>query len=249
MGSNISLSKPAFPFDIPLMLRNCLFLLACLTLVLSACEPLYVAPPSHMPLMSQAGEVHGNASLAPTGFNGQLALAPVEHLTLLAGASTYTVEFDSIREPRFRRNYAELGLGYWTRLNKFTRLEIYGGTGWGSTGDLPRRDRYRVTFLQPNFGLSARMFDAGFSPRISVVTHTEARKTANLPTYSLPSTAVCLEPTQMGRAGFNELEFQMMISRAIPINGSDFDYRRWNVSFGINLNFGKDFERYDLSID
>ena len=127
-----------------------------------------------MPLMSQAGEVHGNASLAPTGFNGQLALAPVEHLTLLAGASTYTEEFDSNRE---------------------------------------------------------------------------ALETANLPTYSLPSTAVYLEPTLMGRAGFNELKFQMMISRAVPINGSDFDYRRWNVSFGINLNFGKDFERYELSID
>lgn len=202
---------------------------------------MYVANPANIPLLTQDGEVQGGLSAATNGFNLQTAWAPVEHVGVLANFSTYSVT-DSLLEPDFRRTSLELGLGGWTRLSKFMRLEAFLGAGWGITGEFPQRDLYRKYFLQPNFGYSGTYCDLGFSPRFSLIQHNEQRGVVNSP--ELPRTTAFFEPTLQGRAGFEEFKFQFQVGPSIPLGTSQLDFRRWQVSFGVNLTLGKDFAIY-----
>lgn len=229
--------------------RNCSFLLLFFLLVLfgSGCKSIYSPAPTNMPLFSQDGEVQFAGALGSNGYNLQWGWAPVEHLAVMANGGSYTQSFDSIFEPRFRHTYGEIGLGGWTRLDKFMRLEAFAGMGWGITGEFPRRDLYRRYFFQPNFGWSGRFVDAGFSPKLSIVNHKDVRGLPNV--EHLSATSAFLEPTVMFRAGWHEVKFQVTGSYTIPMGASNFSYQDFTVGFGFHLTLGKDFDRYDFSID
>lgn len=212
-----------------------------------SCESLYVAQPSIQPMISQEGEVQAQMGISGNGFSGGAAWAPVKHFAFIGNASNYTVEFDSIQEPRYRHTYGELGLGYWTRLEKYLRFELYSGMGWGVSGDLPRRDNYRRFFIQPNIGTSGEYVDASFSPKFSFVSHTDTRNATNA--VPLPVTTAFWEPSLSFRAGYRELKFQIQASYSIPLSTADFDYRAWNIGFGAHLTLGKDFEKYTYTYD
>lgn len=218
-----------------------LVLLLLVALFLTSCQATYVTNPANIPLLSQDGEFQGGLAIAPNGFNGQLVWAPVEHLALLANGATFTTS-DSVLEPDFRRTFGEIGAGYWTRLNKYLRFESFVGTGWGITGDIPQRDLYRRYFFQPNFGASTRYYDFGFAPRVSVVRFIEQRGVAN--PIEAERNGVFLEPILQGRLGYEEFKFQFQFGPLLELGDAAFDFRRWNISFGVNLTLGKDFERY-----
>ena len=215
--------------------------LALLTLVFSSCQTTYIPQMPTMPLLSQDGEVQVGTSIGNNGFNAHAVWAPVEHLAFMGAASTFTVS-DSVFEPDFRRSFAELGLGYWTRLNKYLRLETFAGMGWGVTGEFPRRDIFRRYFFQPNFGASTRFYDFGFSPRISMVRFVKCEGCPTPVTEAQQS--VFIEPIIMGRVGYEEFKFQFQVGPMFSAGNSPFEFDRWNVSFGVNLTLGKDFERY-----
>lgn len=200
-----------------------------------------------MPLLSQDGEVQVGGSIGSNGYNVQTAWAPVEHLAFMANGATYTQDFDSAFVPQFRHSYGELALGGWTRLDKFMRLEAFAGMGWGVTGNFPRRDIYRRYFFQPNFGWSGRFVDAGFTPKLSIVRHKEVQDAPTVEHMAVSS--AFLEPTFMFRAGWHEVKFQVTGSYTIPMGSSNFSYQNWTVGFGFHLTLGKDFDKYDFSID
>jgi len=211
------------------------------SLLITACQPTYVANPSNIPLLTQNGEMQGGLSAGTNGFNLQGAWAPVEHVGVLVNASTFTVT-DSLLEPDFRRSTVEVALGGWTRLSKYMRFEAFVGTGWGITGDFPQRDLYRKYFLQPNFGHSGRYCDLGFSPRLSLIQHNEQRGVVNPP--ELPLSSLFFEPTLQARAGYEEFKFQFQVGPSIPLGTNQLDFRRWQVSVGVNLTLGKEFAIY-----
>ncbi len=239
--SLVWLQFPALRFP---RLSPLIWLLLPTVLLLTSCQTTYVSNPANIPLLSQDGEFQGGLGVGPNGFNLQTVWAPVEHLALMGNASTYTIS-DSILEPDFRRTYGEIGAGYWTRLNKYLRFETFAGTGWGITGEFPQRDLYRRYFFQPNIGASTRYYDLGFSPRLSIVRFVEQRGVAT--PIETDRSGVFLEPIIQGRVGYEEFKFQLQIGPTLSLDDAQFDFRRWNVSIGVSLTLGKDFERYLLT--
>lgn len=225
-------------------LPSLIWLLLPVALLWSSCQTTYVSNPANIPLLSQDGEFQGGLSVGTNGFNLQTVWAPVEHVALMGNASTYTVS-DSLLEPDFRRSYGEVAAGYWTRLNKYLRLETFVGTGWGITGEFPQRDLYRRYFFQPNFGASTRYYDFGFTPRVSIVRFVEQRGVAT--PIEVDRSGVFLEPILQGRVGYEQFKFQFQFGPTLGLGTPEFDFRRWNVSFGVSLTLGKDFERYLLT--
>lgn len=218
-------------------------LLGCLT----SCETLYVANPVTTPLFSQEGEFQAQGSAGSNGFNVGVALAPAKHFALMANGATYTVEFDSIQEPRFRTIFGEAGIGYWTPIDKYWRFETYSGMGWGITRNTPVQDFYRRFFIQPNVGYSSEYFDFGVASRFSFVGHTDQRNSTTM--QFQPTNTSFWEPSIMFRAGYRELKFQMQGGLSLPMTSSEFDFRQWTISFGANLTLGKDFDRYSFTYD
>lgn len=211
------------------------------------CRPLYTPNPTNIPLFSEAGEGQGSLSIGSNGYNLQLAWAPVEHLGLMVNANSYSVFTDSAFVRKFRHNFAEAGIGYWTRLNKYLRQEIYVGVGGGFNGEDPLRYHYTRLFFQPNIGISRRYIDVGFSPRIAFVTH-HATETAG-GRSEFADQGVFLEPAMTFRAGYDQIKFQMQIHRSFDLGGAAYTSQDWTVGFGIHITLGKDFERYTYSYE
>lgn len=224
-----------------------LLLLVATVLLSAGCQTIYTPSPTNMPLLSQDGETQIAGTVGSNGYGFQGAWAPVEHVAVMGNFYTYTQDFDSAFVPKFRHTYGDIGLGGWTRLDKFVRLEAFAGIGWGVTGELPRRDIYRKYFFQPSLGWSGRFIDAGFSPKLSIVNHKEVRDAPTV--VHDPVANAFLEPTLMLRAGYNEVKFMLTGSYTLPLGSSDFSYQDWTIGFGFHITLGKDFERYDFTID
>lgn len=215
-------------------------------LLVAGCKPLYIPSPVNTPLFSQGGEMSGQLALSSNGYNVQGAWSPVYHLGIIGGGNLFNIQVDSLAKPdQFRHRYAEIGGGYYTRLSKFMRLEMYAGYGGGHTGDVNDRGYYQKFFFQPGIGYSGRYVDIGFSPRISSVQHLRTLSRGQRRNEDRQS--VFIEPWLTLRAGMEQFKFSTQLGWAIPAGG-DFgsgDYRsKATIAFGMHLIFGKDFEKY-----
>lgn len=230
-------------------MKSCWTILACLGIALlwASCRPLYTPNPVNIPLFSQGEEVHGSLAVGSNGYNLQLAWAPVEHLGLMLNANTYSVYTDSVFVRRFRHQYVEAGAGYWTRLNKYLRQEIYVGLGTGANGEDPIRYFYNRLFIQPTIGLSRRYFDLGFAPRITFANHYATENTGGRSEFT--DEAIFFEPAAVFRAGYDQIKFQFQAHRSFALGGAPFTYQNWTFGFGIHITLGKDFDRYNYSYE
>ena len=60
----------------------------CTLIACAGCGPLYMAPAAHAPLFSHGGEMHAAGQISDLGqMDGQVALAPMDHLGLVAALS------------------------------------------------------------------------------------------------------------------------------------------------------------------
>jgi len=221
-----------------------LSIIALVLLLGAGCKQLYVPSPVNSPLFSQAGEMSGQLALSTNGYNIQGAWSPVYHLGIIGGGNLFSIQVDSLDQPdQFRHRYAEIGGGYYTRLSKYARFELYAGYGGGHTGDVNNRGYFQKFFLQPGIGYSGRYVDIGFSPRISSVQHLRTLVLGQRRNEDRQS--VFFEPWLTFRAGMEQFKFSFQMGWAIRSGGDfvDDDFRRGgNFTLGMHLIFGKDFE-------
>lgn len=137
----------------------------------------YTPNAQNVPLIDEKAEGGGSFSfqkgLYSRGLNLQTAFSPLNHLGFMLNyhflSAKYSYEgswWSSLYsdEGEVKRNFFEVGMGYYTKVQEKSVFEVYGGVGWGSAkfenyGTYYynyNRIRGKVTdnryFLQPAFG-------------------------------------------------------------------------------------------------
>ena len=133
-------------------------------LLLTGCASLYFPPPPQVPLLTQKGEwsagVHTNLS-QNTALQGAYALS--DHIGVMGSASFLHT---NKKKEAVDQDFAELGLGYFTRLPDKRVLEIYGGYGGGRTKRVERNPTEGIT----------RTLEAGLNKYFVQVNYTSKEK-------------------------------------------------------------------------
>lgn len=218
-------------------------LTACLLLALTSCQTMYVPNQPQVPLMSEGDETQVTLNIATNGYGGQFAYSPYYHWAVIANANTFNVVQDTNYEIKYRQSYGEIGTGYYTRLNKFARMEVLFGLGTGSAGFNDVRDRYRRAFIQPSIGFSGPWVDAGLTTRFAYVNYYQHKE--NNTTSPLSQNGFFFEPAITARAGYEQVKFQGQFGLGIPLGAPDITFRRVFFGVGIHITFAKDFEKYN----
>jgi hypothetical protein len=221
-------------------------LLGLITLALwTSCQSLYIPNGPNVPLMSEGDELQIGLNVGSNGYGAQLAYSPYYHWAIAATGNTFTVLSGNGRNPdsvAFKHFNGEACTGYYTRLNKFARLEVLAGYGAGQTGIPDDKQLYNKFFVQPSIGISGPWVDAGFTPRLTFVNH--QKDIVQGGTVKINDRGTFFEPTLTLRAGFEQFKFQMQGNLAFPLAKTAFTYRKSFLSIGIHLTFVKDFEKY-----
>ncbi|WP_126546782.1 hypothetical protein [Hymenobacter amundsenii] len=111
--------------------------------LLAGCSSLYFPPPPQVPLLTQKGEwsasMHTNLS-QNTAIQGAYAVS--DHLGVMGSASFLHT---NKKKEAVDHDFAELGLGYFTRIADHRVLEVYGGYGGGRTKRVERTPTEGIT--------------------------------------------------------------------------------------------------------
>jgi hypothetical protein len=214
-------------------------------LALASCKSTYVPTVAQVPLMSVGDEFQIAANIGNNGYGASLAYSPYYHWALMANGNTYALY--SGRQgatTSFRCLYGEFGTGYYTRLSKILRAEVFGGYGAGNSGHpVASKELYRKIFLQPSIGISTPFVDLGFTTRLAWVNNFAIKQNDISTPRNLTTTF--LEPILTARAGFENFKFQLQGGLSFPLGSVGFTHRTTFVGFGFHLTFGKDFENYN----
>lgn len=211
--------------------------------LLSGCQTLYVPNVVNAPLMSEPGETQIGMAVGSNGYNLNLAFSPAPYVALMANGNLFNYRKGIEQDSLYRQQFIEAGLGFYSRLSKYWRFETFVGYGGGLQGDEIETAYYRRWFIQPDIGVSGRIVDAAFSPRITFVNHN--RSVFSLREFEQENKGVFLEPTVTLRAGYEQFKFQFQTGPTLPLGDNLYGrYHKWNVSFGFHLTFVKNFERY-----
>jgi hypothetical protein len=214
-----------------------------LLLFATSCQTMYVPNQAQVPLMSEGDETQVCLTAATNGYGGQIAYSPYYHWAVILNGSTFNVVQDTNFDVKYRSSFGEIGTGYYTRLNKYARMEVLFGLGTGSIGFNDERDRYRRAFVQPSFGVSGPWVDAGISTRFTYVDYFQ-RKEAGTATL-LDQQGIFMEPILTARAGYEQVKFQGQFGFTIPLGTPDITYRHTFFGLGIHITFVKDYEKYN----
>jgi hypothetical protein len=229
---------------------------------LTACNHVYYAPnTANVPLLTEQGEVKANLSSISAfesranGGELQVAYAPTGHFGIHAGGlhigkrentSNETVESGS-------GGYGELGVGYFTTLDKKRQwvFEIYGGYGGGSVynnygGGTTSRVGINKMYIQPAIGYKAKNAEFAFAPKIANVNWQVKRLTGGFDEFTAREIFYIIEhenffnfePTLLVRAGGEVAKIQFSLTFS-PDYSNDYDIGplRENLLVGIGASF------------
>lgn len=219
-----------------------------IALLLAGCTQRYIPMVVNAPLLSQPGEVQGSMHIANNGYSLQLAASPIAHLAVMGQGNVFTVVMDSNHDYDRKLLAGELGLGWYTRLSRTGRLEIFGGMGEMNSGTFMSRWYMRRYFLQASGGVSAPVYDLVFTARFSWADHYLTR-TAGIATEEQGDELGFFEPAVTLRAGYENFKFSLQGGLCLPMGKRDVPlastYKGSLLAFGIHFNFGKDYDRYE----
>ena len=144
--------------------------LIALTVIISSCSPVYFPNMVNSPLFTDKAEFTATTAIGNTGYNAQMAYAPINHFGLIANGSINSVSY-----PKFYTY--DVGAGYFGKLPEEinSTYEFYLGEGKGQTqnvqGNLfadPLEDAtYTHLFAQSGIGFENRYFAGGIAIRLS----------------------------------------------------------------------------------
>lgn len=205
------------------------FLLAFVSLTtLSSCVTLYTPNMVNTPMFSNKGQVDLNLGIGK-GFNTQIAVAASDHLGLMGNA--LFINSNNTNSRLHKESFAELGLGYFTKLSEegAGRFEIYSGIGSGATNDNigstssfePEAScKYFKFFLQPAIGFTNDYFTTSFALRFSSIAISNINYTNKKTTTGTDETLSLLEPALTLKAGGKYVKPILQIAYSFPLNGS-----------------------------
>lgn len=279
------------------MKRTFLFSLASILFFASCDTPRYAYSPNahNVPVLAKQGDSKITASYSANfdinssndnnrydhkrnhsnGFDLQGAAAVTDHVAVQANyfyrsEKGYTDAYNGDSSVvRYKRNMAEVGVGYFTSINKKDRVyfQVFGGVGFGKLkltdasvdfNQVPYTRFYNSNinkyYLEPAIIFRNKdLFSASLSTRFSLINFrsikTDYIKDERI-AYNLDSldhySTVFLEPAFVNSFGFKglpglKIEYQLGFSLALDPNtdGQLFDYRPFNFSLGLTFDIRK----------
>ena len=209
---------------------------ACFILLLgvASCSPvLYSTTVQNTPLFKSKGEASVNASYAESddgaGVGLMAATAVTDHFALIT--SYYHLSQKANDTWKGKGSYFEFGGGYYSPIAD-TRFvyEVFVGAGWanihnennGETVDV----KYFKPFIQPSIGITHKIYEIAFTPRIGVSSYTSHSITLTDPDQQVAAekffddrkTTFVFEPGVTLRCGYKNIKGQL------AVNLSSFTY-------------------------
>lgn len=170
------------------------FTAALLFALLSSCSSMYIPAANHVSLLDKKGEGVADLTVSTTSIrlSGSYAITDdfaittnmdasfanysdsYDWITPTNDSSEYDFYFFQIIPGEFRHRHIELGVGGINLADRrTTRLEIFGGLGYGDAWDVDQvlelnfKSNYWQLFGQFNFGLKKEHFEFGISARLA----------------------------------------------------------------------------------
>ncbi|MGX5820838.1 hypothetical protein ACWKWU_21760 [Chitinophaga lutea] len=258
-----------------------------LLLALSSCtKEVHVFVPNQVnaPLLKEKNEFKGNISAA----NVQGAYAITDNIAVMVNGQ-YVSRFlyndpdpddteDILVDPDTRGGLVEAGIGFFKPLDPKKRVifDVYAGYGRGAFKTLDRaahsreqgvsisdyvlRTKFQKFFIQPSIGVSHKVVEAAFTPRVSFVNFFDntmaARVFENSPGEKdafnrlRNKTVTFLEPTFTVRVGYRYVKWfgQFSVAHALTDNRYDENtndraindfFQIASFNMGVSFNFGQ----------
>jgi hypothetical protein len=214
--------------------------------ITSCAPPVYHPNVANIPLFDNQGEVTAAVYSGTSGFDPQIAIAVTDNIGIMFnGAFNKFTEEDSKDYQTFQ--YGELGLGFYKKIIKNLKFEVYGGAGYGhnnfysyvNDNKTVENVTYTKFFIQPVFGTSTKFFEGGFSPRIVLAAFNDSG-------YNYHKTYI--EPIVTAKVGVKYFKFVIQGGLSIPIIFGDNDifyiiderlHRMGMLSFGLHVQINK----------
>jgi len=226
------------------LLRYLRGFLLCLFLFLNSCSPLYFPNMVNSPLLRDKGECQLMAGNGNSGYNAQLAYAPINHLGLIAGGSLNN-------SPHSDFYTYNVGAGYFGSIpeDPSTKYELFMGAGKGKimnqsfnfVSDQTVNADYTHLFLQSGLGLENRFVGGGIALRLSYIdmqiADLSSSKTGNY-------RDLYFEPAINLKIGYKNIKFIIqaeLSQRLTGRNSYNYDYNFLTISLGLQFILGRQY--------
>jgi hypothetical protein len=213
-----------------------------ITLVLSACNPIYYSPSTqNVPLLAERGDLRGAVVAGEARIEGQAAFAVTSSIGVQLSAANYEPE-DLENGDGGSGSFVEGGVGYFGQRGGRLRWEVYGllaagsfenhrpssvsgnpGTTGNIEGDLTRFG------IQPAVGLVWSHFEMVGSTRLAAIRYSNVagsfryQQRDQVQRLQEEDSYLLLEPALTLRGGFPRVMLQIQIARSFNLTESDFE--------------------------
>ncbi len=209
-----------------------------------SCSPEYIPNMVNSPLLSNKGEFQANAATGTSNLDVQLAYAITDNIGIIANSS-FADQTEDSTDNFHKHMILEGGIGYYDKIGKIGRYELYGGygSGWieGRYRDIFGFDdiskaRFNRFFLQPGIGIATGIYDGSFSSRFALVQMNPEGTNFKSGDYQ-----AFMEPVFTSKIGYKYLKFVFQFGFSVPLGEKEltFDYQPLIMNFGVNLNLGR----------
>jgi len=220
------------------------FILLIALLSLTACSYIYVPNAVNVPLIGEKGEVHAAVFKGTSNVDIQAAYGLTDKIAIMANgsfANRYRTKIIGDSTFYHIHNLGEIACGYYNKVGRSGRIEVFGGLGYGTTTDYDQLDNYGVNvngkygkiFIQPNVGSVSDVFDGAMSLRLVYVKYFDFNYAG---TNYKSKQSIFVEPVMTGKIGYKYLKFIVQAGISIPVIQDKLVL--WNP---LILNIGLDF--------
>ena len=227
-------------------MKKILWLSITVMLFISSCSFIYVPNAANIPLIGQKGEAQASVLAGTSNFDAQGAYGITDKISVMVNTSFSNRERGAnVKDSSVlhKHSLAEAAFGYYKKIGRSGRLEVYGGGGYGNTEDFDKGNnsfyvnangKYAKFFIQPNIGSVSNIFDGGMSLRFCYVNYFDFNY-SNIDYTAQKS--MFIEPVLTGKIGYKNVKFITQFGFSIPVLKNDL------VTFNpLILNIGLNFK-------
>lgn len=219
---------------------NLLSAILVIMILFNSCATVYIPNAANVPLIGEKGEVQAGITTGTSNLDFQSAYGLTDNIAIMANATYSNKTSDSIN---YHKHFmGEGAVGYFKKVGRSGRLEVYGGMGYGSTtdneenysfsGDYAKGD-YAKFFVQANIGSTSDIFDGAMSLRLCDAYFMNFRYLGL--DYGNENN-IYIEPVLTGKVGYKNLKFIMQMGFSIPVQQSSvMSFNPFILNIGLNF--------------
>lgn len=211
--------------------------------IFPSCSPEYIPNMVNSPMFSNQGEFQASIATGTSNFDAQTAFAITDNIGIMVNSS-YGNETNDTTDDYHKHFVLEGGAGYYTKFLNKGRFELFGGFGIGNVTGLRSNTigvgtsisnvNFNKYFIQPGIGISTKIFDGSFSPRLAVIDVTKNE-------FGATGLKTFIEPVFTVKVGYKYIKAVIQIGASIPFGDDEMqiDYQPLILNVGLHFNLGR----------